>query len=49
MSFINILNPTNSQINALPNSQMDVQHNHIQKFAPQYNQQMNANVQPYNP
>ena len=49
MSYINISNPTNNQVNALPNSQMDVQHNHIQMFAPQYNQQMNAKVQSYNP
>ena len=40
--------PQNSQVNVPPNSQMDVQHNYIQT-APQYNQQINVNVPPYNP
>lgn len=47
--FQNIIQSQNTQMNFPPNSQMDVQHNYIQMSAPQYNQQMNANVQSYNP
>ena len=47
--FQNIIQSQNTQMNAPQNSQMDMQHNYIQMSAPQYNQQMNANVPPYNP